>query len=110
MVDVVLEQTEQVALKNAAQTKAKVADVKKLQHEAFLRLMNIKGSDFSNFIFAVLIIEDLFAIVLLGVLSTFAITKTISGPELGQTFVQILFFVILCFVLGLYFVPRVFKK
>lgn len=72
--------------------------------------MKLKGTDFSNFIFAVLIIEDLFAIVLLGFLSTFAITKTISGPELGNTMVQILFFVILCFVLGLYFVPRVFKR
>lgn len=72
--------------------------------------MKIRNTDFSNFIFGVLIIEDLFAIVLLGFLSTFAITKTISGPELGHTMVQISFFVVLCFVLGLYFVPRMFKR
>lgn len=72
--------------------------------------MKVKNTNFSNFIFGVLIIEDLFAIVLLGFLSTFAITKSISGPELGQNLLQISFFVLLCFVLGLYFVPRVFKQ
>ncbi len=72
--------------------------------------MKVKNTNFSNFIFGVLIIEDLFAIVLLGFLSTFAITKSISGPELGQNLLQISFFVLLCFVLGLYFVPRMFKQ
>ena len=45
LVDVALEKTEQVALKNAADTKAKVADVKELQRKEFLKLMNVKGSD-----------------------------------------------------------------
>lgn len=72
--------------------------------------MKVKNTNFSNFIFGVLIIEDLFAIVLLGFLSTFALTKSISGPELGQNILQILFFVLLCFVLGLYFVPRMLKR
>lgn len=72
--------------------------------------LDLKNTEFSNFVVAVLIYEDLFAIVLLALLSTFAITKTISGVELGQTIVQILFFVLLCFVLGLYFIPRIFKK
>lgn len=72
--------------------------------------MKKKSSDYTNFIFAVLIIEDLFAIMLLGFLSTFAITKTFSGPELGNSMVQLFFFIILCFVLGLYFVPRVFRR
>lgn len=72
--------------------------------------MKVKNTNFSNFIFGVLIIEDLFAIILLGFLSTFAITKSISGPELGQNLLQLLFFILLCFVMGLYFVPRVFKQ
>lgn len=71
--------------------------------------MNLKNTQFANFIVTILIIEDLFAVVLIGLLSTFAITKTISGPELGQMFIQIIFFIILCFVLGLYFIPRLFQ-
>lgn len=45
LVDIALEKTEQTALKNAADTKAKVADVKELQRKEFLKLMNVKGSD-----------------------------------------------------------------
>ncbi|MBP7114294.1 MAG: hypothetical protein KBA40_02460 [Candidatus Peribacteraceae bacterium] len=45
LVDIALEKTEQAALKNAADTKAKVADVKDLQRMEFLKLMNVKGSD-----------------------------------------------------------------
>ncbi|MCB9073616.1 MAG: cation:proton antiporter [Bdellovibrionaceae bacterium] len=72
--------------------------------------LRYKESPFTHFVFGVLIIEDLFAIVLLVFLSTFAITQTFSGVELATTLTKLLFFIILCFVLGLYFVPTFFRK
>jgi monovalent cation:H+ antiporter-2, CPA2 family len=72
--------------------------------------LDYKKSPFTHFVFGVLIIEDLFAIVLLVFLSTFAITQTFSGTELATTLTKLFFFIILCFVLGLYFVPIFFRK
>lgn len=71
---------------------------------------NLKGKKFVNLVFGVLIIEDLFAILLMVVLSTIAVTQTLSGSDLLFSTFRLGFFLALWFILGIYFLPFLLKK
>ncbi len=59
--------------------------------------------------FAVLIIEDLVAVVLLVILSSVAEDR-VNGGEIVQSILKLSFFLIVWFVVGIYVVPSVFKR
>lgn len=71
---------------------------------------NLKGKKFVSLVFGVLIIEDLFAILLMVVLSTIAVTQSVSGTELIFSTLRLFFFLVLWFILGIYFLPFLLKK
>lgn len=59
--------------------------------------------------FAVLIIEDLVAVVLLVILSSVAEDR-VNGGEILQSVLKLTFFLIVWFVVGIYLVPSIFKR
>ncbi|MBX3017610.1 MAG: cation:proton antiporter [Bdellovibrionaceae bacterium] len=72
--------------------------------------LNLKSKAFAQFVFGVLVFEDLFAILLLVAFSAIGA----SSGELGLGWLSVipflLFFLILTFTIGVYMVPQVFKR
>ena len=72
--------------------------------------LNIKKQKFTDLVFGVLIVEDLVGILLLVLLPTIALGTTIDGIELSISTLKLVFFLVLCFVIGIYLVPTFLKK
>ncbi|MNJ96792.1 Inner membrane protein YbaL [compost metagenome] len=72
--------------------------------------LNLKGRNFVSLVFGVLIVEDLFAILLLVLLSTVAATQALSGTALFSETARLAFFLALWFLVGIYLVPVFLKK
>ena len=64
---------------------------------------------FASIVFGTLVVEDLFAVLMMVVLSTVAVSKHVSGTELLTCIAKLVFFLVLCFVVGIYVVPTFFK-
>jgi CPA2 family monovalent cation:H+ antiporter-2 len=69
----------------------------------------MKGRGFVEFVFGILIIEDLLAVLLLVLLSTIAVTNQFSGKELFYSTLKLSFFIILSFVFGIFIFPSFLK-
>ncbi|MDZ4085076.1 MAG: cation:proton antiporter [Bdellovibrionales bacterium] len=67
--------------------------------------LSLKGQRFSSLVFGVLIFEDLVAILILVLLSTVAVTQTLSGAELLGSSLKLAFFLLLWFLVGIYLLP-----
>jgi CPA2 family monovalent cation:H+ antiporter-2 len=63
-----------------------------------------------NMKFGALIVEDLVAIVLMVLLSTIAISQNFAGWEMLFSISKLLFFLILWFIGGIFFIPTFLKK
>ena len=72
--------------------------------------LNIKKQKFVDLVFGVLIIEDLVGILMLVLLPTIALGKNINGIELALSAIKLVFFLILCFITGIYLVPTFLQK
>ena len=72
--------------------------------------LNVKGKKFAGIVFGTLIIEDIVAILLMVLLSTIAVSQQFSGVELFESVLKLLFFLILWFVGGIFFIPTLLKK
>lgn len=72
--------------------------------------LGLKGRNFVSLVFGVLIVEDLFAILLLVLLSTVAATQALSGGALVFETARLGFFLALWFLVGIYLVPVFLKK
>ena len=72
--------------------------------------LNMRQRKFVPMIFAVLIVEDLFAVVMMVILSSVAINKTVHGDEMLRSILKLTFFLIAWFVVGIYVLPTLFKK
>ena len=72
--------------------------------------LNIKKQRFTDLVFGVLIVEDLVGILLLVLLPTIALGTTINGIELATSTMKLIFFLILCFITGIYLVPTFLNK
>lgn len=72
--------------------------------------LNIKRKKFAGIVFGALIIEDIVAILLMVLLSTISISQRFSGSELFDSILKLLFFLILWFVCGIFFIPTLLKK
>ncbi len=72
--------------------------------------LGVKRKKFAGIVFGALIIEDIVAILLMVLLSTIAVSQQFSGTELVQSVVKLLFFLILWFVAGIFFIPTFLKK
>ncbi len=72
--------------------------------------LGLKGRQFVSLVFGVLIVEDIVAILLLVLLSTMAISQTLSGTELVISSFRLGFFLVLWFVVGIYILPPLLLK
>ena len=71
--------------------------------------LGLKQKKFASLVLAVLIIEDLFAVLMLVLLSSLAVGN-VEGSELLFSVGKLLFFLIIWFVVGVYVLPTFFEK
>ncbi len=72
--------------------------------------LNIKKQRFTDLVFGVLIVEDLVGILMLVLLPTIAMGNNIDGLGLAISASKLIFFLILCFITGIYLVPTILNK
>ncbi len=72
--------------------------------------MGLQKEKFAGIVFGILVFEDLFAILLMVVLSTFAVSKSFEGSELAIMVARLGFFLVMWFVCGIYLIPTLLKK
>ena len=72
--------------------------------------MGLRQERFASLVLSVLIIEDILAIVLMVMLSTLAVSKEFEGSQMLASIMQLGFFLILWFVVGIYLIPLFLRK
>ena len=72
--------------------------------------LGLKQKPYASLVFGTLVIEDLIAILLMVLLSTMAVSRQFSGPEMLFNLAKLVFFLILWFLVGIYLIPTVLKK
>lgn len=72
--------------------------------------LGLKNRRFANLVFGVLIIEDLVAVVLMVLLSTIAASRQFAGMEMLFSVIKLLFFLLLWFVAGIFFLPTFLRR
>ena len=72
--------------------------------------MGLRQERFAGLVLSVLIIEDILAIVLMVMLSTLAVSKEFEGSQMLTSILQLGFFLVLWFVVGIYLIPLFLKK
>lgn len=65
---------------------------------------------FATLVFGILIVEDLVAILLMVLLSTLAVSREFAGSELFMQILKLLFFLVVWFIGGIFFIPTFLKK
>lgn len=70
----------------------------------------VKSQNFTGVVTGVLVIEDLVAVLLMVLLSTVAVSQTVSGSEMLMAVLKLAFFLVLWFVSGIFFLPTLLKK
>lgn len=71
--------------------------------------LGIKQKKFASLVLSVLIIEDLFAVLMLVLLSSLAVGE-VQGAELAFSIGKLMFYLILWYVVGVWFIPTFFDK
>lgn len=72
--------------------------------------LNMRQKKFVPKVLAVLIVEDLFAVVMLVVLSSIAINKTVAADEMLISILKLSFFLIIWFLVGVFLLPSLFNR
>jgi CPA2 family monovalent cation:H+ antiporter-2 len=70
----------------------------------------VKSQKFATVVLGVLVIEDLVAIVLLVLLSTVAVSRQFAGLEILTAVLKLVFFLVIWFVCGIFFIPTFLKR
>ena len=72
--------------------------------------MGLQKEKFAGIVFGILVFEALFAILLMVILSTFAVSRSFEGSELAMMVARLGFFLVMWFVCGIYLIPTLLKK
>ncbi len=67
--------------------------------------LNLRQKKFASLVFAVLIVEDLFAVLMMVILSSIAINKSVEGSEMLFSIGKLGFFLVIWFLVGTYILP-----
>lgn len=67
--------------------------------------MGLRQQKFASQVLAVLIVEDLFAVVMMVILSSIAINNTVEGSQMLMSIGKLVFFLIIWFIVGVYAIP-----
>ncbi|MBR3092634.1 MAG: cation:proton antiporter [Bacteroidaceae bacterium] len=72
--------------------------------------MGLSKHHFVNVCFGILVIEDLFAVVLMVLLSSIAVSSSFEGKELAGEILKLVFYLVLWFVGGIMILPSFLKR
>ena len=72
--------------------------------------LGLRNKPFAAGVLSVLIIEDILGILLMVMLSALAVSRTFQGTELIKSLLQLTFFLMLWFMVGIYLVPLILRK
>ena len=72
--------------------------------------MGLEKKKFAHIVFGMLVVEDLAAIVMMVLLSTFAVSRHFEGTELFTSVLKLVFFMLIWFIAGIYLLPTMLKK
>lgn len=72
--------------------------------------LGLKKKKFAGLVFGILIVEDLITIAILVLLTTLSVSQQVNGIELLLAVGKLIFFLILWFVAGIFFIPTILKK
>ena len=72
--------------------------------------LNMRQRRFVPMTFAVLIVEDLFAVVMMVILSSIALNNSVKGSEMVGSILKLSFFLIMWFTVGIFIIPTLFKR
>ena len=67
--------------------------------------LKLKQQKFTSSVTAVLVVEDLIAVLLLVLLSTVSVSRSFDGGELVMSLVKLVFFLIIWFTFGIFLIP-----
>ena len=72
--------------------------------------LGVKNQKFAGFVFGILIVEDLVAILLLVLLTTIAVSQQFGGTEMLTSVLKLAFFLSIWFLGGIYLIPTFLRK
>lgn len=72
--------------------------------------LGLRQQKFASVVLSVLILEDILGILLMVILSAMAAVGKLEGMQLVGSLMQLAFFLILWFVVGIYVVPQILRK
>ena len=72
--------------------------------------LNVKKQRFTDLVFGVLVVEDIVGILLLVLLPMIALGSDINSEALALSTVKLIFFLVLCFIIGIFLVPTFLRK
>lgn len=72
--------------------------------------MGLKQKKFASLVFAVLIVEDLFAVLMMVILSSIAINNSVEGGEMLFSVSKLVFFLVIWFIVGVFMLPTLLNR
>ena len=72
--------------------------------------LGVKAQNFARIVLGSLIVQDILDILMMVLLSTFAVSEQFSGSALLQSILKLVFFLTLWFIGGIFFIPTLLKK
>lgn len=72
--------------------------------------LGLRQKKFTSLVLAVLIVEDLFAVVMMVLLSSIAINKSVAGGDLLFSIAKLVFFLVIWFLVGVLVLPSLFNS
>ena len=72
--------------------------------------LGVKSQKFAGTVIGSLIVQDIVAILMMVLLSTIAVSQQFSGMELVFSVLKLIFFLVIWFVVGIFFIPTLLKK
>lgn len=72
--------------------------------------LGIQHKKFASLVFAVLIVEDLFAVVMMVILSSIAVNNSVAGGEMLYSISKLVFFLVMWFLVGVIVLPSLLNR
>jgi CPA2 family monovalent cation:H+ antiporter-2 len=72
--------------------------------------LGMRHRKFASQVFAVLIVEDLFAVLMMVILSSVALNNAVEGGEMLMSLAKLGFFLVIWFVVGIYVLPSLLNS
>jgi CPA2 family monovalent cation:H+ antiporter-2 len=72
--------------------------------------LGLKKKKFASLVFGILVVEDMITIALLVLLTTLSVSRQFDGGDMLFSVLKLVFFMVLWFVTGIFFIPSMLKR